>query len=795
MALGITLAKLIVPIEGKTDAFQSSIGKAQGLVTSFAGNVSKAGKVITTGLTVAAAGAATGIAALGGAMLKMASDAAPLVNVRAAFDGIAESVGSSGDAMLEAFDKATAGMVSHEDAMMSFNTAAQLVGTQFAQQLPDAMGYLGKVAAATGQDMGFMLDSLVKGVGRLSPMILDNLGIQVTLAEATDRAAEMYGKEADALSKTELQAGMMNVVLEKLAENTASMPDITQSAAAKMEQFKVALKNAKDQIGMALVPALGKLLNVFQPIIQKALPVIIKLFEEKLAPALEKVVGWIGMVVEIAFEFFNAMSKGANPIEALGEALWGLGVLEDIGKFLMAFGQQLEQTEGIAEAFSMALEAVGLDDLQAQFSEIQPYIEAVIDTISDIISTVWEWISQNVELQDVLIAVGILIAATVVPALISIVTAAAPIVLAIAAVIGIVALLRKVWEDHSEEIKAIAERVWGWLQTFIPQAIERVKEVVGNVLNAIKAWWDEHGEQVKATVAALWEALKTAFQVAIDVIRTIIETVLNAIKDFWDRHGEQVKALVDAFWNFIKTVYETVVGWIKDFIASFHSDDEGKWNKWKEVISTIIQVAWDIINQIFDLALDNLKVLFDIFSAIFEGDWEAVWTGIKTYFENIWNTIKGIAETVWDQISGAFDDFKRALQPIADAVMGFFDGIASTIDAISSAIQAAIGWIQSILDWLGQLLSIELPGWLTGHSPPPLANWLNDIAEAARLASEALGKELNYAVTAGAGLPNLASLPVNNNQDYSKTYNVTVATPGRSETELYDSIFILDGMI
>ena len=32
-------------------------------------------------------------------------------------------------------------------------------------------------AAATGQDVGFMLDSLVKGIGRGSPMILDNLGL------------------------------------------------------------------------------------------------------------------------------------------------------------------------------------------------------------------------------------------------------------------------------------------------------------------------------------------------------------------------------------------------------------------------------------------------------------------------------------------------------------------------------------------------------------------------------------------------------------------------------------------
>jgi hypothetical protein len=46
--------------------------------------------------------------------------------------------------------------------MMSYNQAAQLVGKQFADQLQARCNTLVKVSAATGQDMGFMMDSLVK---------------------------------------------------------------------------------------------------------------------------------------------------------------------------------------------------------------------------------------------------------------------------------------------------------------------------------------------------------------------------------------------------------------------------------------------------------------------------------------------------------------------------------------------------------------------------------------------------------------------------------------------------------
>ncbi len=94
-----------------------------------------------------------------------------------------------GDTVLAAMQKSSQGLISNTDMMKSFNLAS-LVNEQFALQLPQAFEYLGKVSAATGTDMNYLLDSLVRGVGRLSPLILDNLGIQVSLTEAY----EAYGR-------------------------------------------------------------------------------------------------------------------------------------------------------------------------------------------------------------------------------------------------------------------------------------------------------------------------------------------------------------------------------------------------------------------------------------------------------------------------------------------------------------------------------------------------------------------------------------------------------------------------
>ncbi|HUW11707.1 MAG TPA: hypothetical protein VM537_18395, partial [Anaerolineae bacterium] len=229
-------------------------------------------KKIADGLEKAAAGAnaslakignagkliAGGFLAAGAAALKFASDAAPIQGVQKTFQNLGGDIAVMRSSMSD--------MVDDVSLMKSFNSAAQLIGPTFAKQLPDAMGYLSKVAAATGQDMGFMVDSLVKGVGRLSPMILDNLGIQVALSDATARASQMYGVQTDALTKAQVQAGMMSVVIEKLKNNTAAMPEVLGTTAQQAAAFSTSMKNLKDQVGLALIPALNAVLPAAEKI-------------------------------------------------------------------------------------------------------------------------------------------------------------------------------------------------------------------------------------------------------------------------------------------------------------------------------------------------------------------------------------------------------------------------------------------------------------------------------------------------------------------------------------------------
>lgn len=283
--IGNVLGKSGGGIKGAISSIATTIKSGLSSAFSSVGPLAaKAGTAIKAGLGIAvtAVGAAVGVitagaAAIGGAFIaitagafSLAKSAAPVQGIRTAFAGLASTVEGGSQAMLAALQKASMGMVTNTDLMRQFNLASQLVGTEFAQALPQAFTYLGKVASATGQDMGFLMNSLTVGIGRLSPMILDNLGVQVDLTQAYADFADANGLVAGSLTKTQQQAALTAQVMQKLEQNTANIPTTFGSAAQVFGAFGAELQNIREDVGMDLLPTFTSLFQTFQ----KFLPAI-----------------------------------------------------------------------------------------------------------------------------------------------------------------------------------------------------------------------------------------------------------------------------------------------------------------------------------------------------------------------------------------------------------------------------------------------------------------------------------------------------------------------------------------
>jgi hypothetical protein len=114
--------------------------------------------------------------------------------------------------------RATSGMVSDLQIlksaalMSSFNIPMQ----SFAKN----MQVIQKLSIRTGQDMQYMMDSFARGVSRLSPAILDNLGLQIKLSDAYQVYAAALGTSSDNLTTTQKKQAVLNEVIRQGSELT-----------------------------------------------------------------------------------------------------------------------------------------------------------------------------------------------------------------------------------------------------------------------------------------------------------------------------------------------------------------------------------------------------------------------------------------------------------------------------------------------------------------------------------------------------------------------------------------------
>ena len=222
--------------------------------------------------------------------------------LRLSFENLAESAGLSGDAVLQSLREASNYMIEDADLMESYNNALLLVGESMADKFPDLLGIAQASAAATGEDVNFMLDSLVKGIGRASPMILDNLGLTINLSETYADYAESLGIAADAMSDAEKQEALLNAVIDAGGEFTARLGDNTSDSATSIAQLKTAFENAKLGIASAFLPALEMIVNPLADLATRYMPDLIA--------ASERVSEWLGVNLPRAVDGLRALFEG-----------------------------------------------------------------------------------------------------------------------------------------------------------------------------------------------------------------------------------------------------------------------------------------------------------------------------------------------------------------------------------------------------------------------------------------------------------------------------------------------------
>lgn len=128
-----------------------------------------------------------------------------------------ESSGQSFEDFLTRVRSATRGTTSEVDAVQASLQALRLGIDQ--ADLPGLFEIATVRGVEFGRSTGQALDDITRGVGRLSPKILDNLGLNIRLADAYDRYATTIGTTVDALTDLEKKQAVIAEIFRQSKEN------------------------------------------------------------------------------------------------------------------------------------------------------------------------------------------------------------------------------------------------------------------------------------------------------------------------------------------------------------------------------------------------------------------------------------------------------------------------------------------------------------------------------------------------------------------------------------------------
>lgn len=156
---------------------------------------------------------------------------------------------------IEGYREATKGMVDDAELMKKANLA-------------DSMGIDEKTfkklvmvaeasALKTGQSFDYMFNSIIVGTARSSRLLLDNLGIIVSVKQANEKYAESIGKTVEELSAEEKQIAFVNEVALKSQGTLDEYARATDKTAESFARFEAAIENVATAIKTTLASAIG----------------------------------------------------------------------------------------------------------------------------------------------------------------------------------------------------------------------------------------------------------------------------------------------------------------------------------------------------------------------------------------------------------------------------------------------------------------------------------------------------------------------------------------------------------
>ncbi|HCF52517.1 MAG TPA: phage tail tape measure protein [Bacillus sp. (in: Bacteria)] len=312
-----------------------------------------------------------------------------------------------------------------------------------------------------------------------------------------------------------------------------------------------------------------------------------------------------------------------------------------------------------------------------------------------------------------------------------------PWTIAILAIVGLVYLIYKNWDDivkyTKKAVKWIgdacskawnatvkgAKSAWNGLGKFFSGFWEGTKKIFSSAMSFIgkifsKAW-DGYVKVVKFYFSLMkniitfgWNAIKAVFSFALNLIKTIIVGAFNYYKTLFLTAVKLWQTIFRTAWNIIKTIFTTVLNFLKTFIRAAFEFIKNVISTVMNVIKTIVSAAWNFIKTVFLTVLNFIKNTVQTAFNFIKDIITSVMNAVKNFIQAAWNFIKFIIiSAVREFVGFVITNFNKLYNTITDVVGGIKEFIVSNFKTIKKAITGAFtGVVDTVKDVFSKVGSI-----------------------------------------------------------------------------------------
>lgn len=486
----------------------------------------------------------------------------------------------------------------------------------------------------------------------------------------------------------------------------------------------------------------------------------------------------IGGTARSAFSGFSTMVTNAGGgvrgfVGAIGTIIGPVGiVIAAIGALVGIFALLYNTNE----EFRNSMNALGAELI----SQLQPAFQQIMDAFSQMASTIVPpLISAITALVPVIVQIATTISsliAAVLPVIANILMAI--LVPAITMIVSIISVLAPIIAEIITQIIGVATAI---LEVVIP-VVEAIMEVISAVMPVIVALIQTGMEVIKAVIDAVWPVIQAIIETTMNVIQGVIDVVMAAIQGNWDGVWTAIGNLCNTIWNGIGNIVSTIISTVQSVISSALSTIQGIWDSCWNTVRDLLQSAWDAMCTAVSNAISNIVTwigeLPGKITGFFAnaGTWlinagkqilQGLWDGMKSIWDSVTGWLGGLGDIIMS-IKGPEQYDKKLLIPAGKWIMGGLEyGLKTGFEDVKSTLTDAtehIAGMNSVYYDAGSAIAQAIGDGMadqTSNLANTTANLLNkgigdsldnlDIGGLTEKANSALGDIITNGAMAGIG--------------------------------------------